>query len=400
MGRKRTSANAASAPKRFFMQPQASGGAQGTSERRGQLRPALRRRRGSAFVEANSSRLFASRAFAGEEQMGACTLHTFGAAVALLGAISVAAAQDQQLTIQVGSPPGSGYDTPARVLSRHIGRHLPGEPTPVVKNMPGANGIILANHMAQRAPKDGSEIAIVHNTIVIDALMGHKSVMFKPEEFVWIGSTSPLTNTCVVWKTAPAQDVDAARKVEVRVGATSATDATAIVPRFLNAFTGTKFSVTTGYKGTADVYNAMERGEVDGVCAAWDSIQKWRPRDAPAADYKVLIQVGASPLPELTGERFVMDLARSPEDKETLRFLTARQAFARPFIAPPGTDPKAAATLRRAFMATMNDAAFRADAAKTGMPVDPIGGADVQRMIADLMKTPKAIVERAQAATK
>ncbi len=320
--------------------------------------------------------------------------------VLLFSGYSLALAQERPLVIHVGSPPGSGYDTPARVLSRHIGKHLPGTTaSPIVRNMPGANGIILANHMAQRAPKDGSEIAIVHNTIVIDALMGHSNVLFKPQEFVWLGSTSPLTNTCVVWKSAPAQDVEAARKNELRMGATSATDATALVPRFVAAFTGMKLKVTTGYKGTTDVYSAMERGEIDGVCAAWDSIQKWRPRGAAAADYKVLVQVGAAPAPDLKGEPFVMDLARNKEDVETLRFLTARQAFARPFIAPPGTEPAKAEALRRAFMATMNDPEFQSDAKKTRIPIEPVDGPTVQQMISDIMKTPKAVIDRAQAAT-
>jgi len=322
------------------------------------------------------------------------------AALCLGGASPAGASDEKQITIHVGSPAGSGYDLPARVLARHISKHVPGNPSPLIRNMPGANGIVLANYMTVRASKSGSEIAIVHNTVVIDAILGNEAVRFKPEELVWLGSTSPLTNTCVVWHTAPATDIAGARKTELRIGATSSTDATAIVPKFLNAFTGTKFKVTHGYKGTSMIYNAMERGEVDGVCAAWDSIRYWRPAGRDSPDIKVLLQVGASPDPSLGDIPFVMDLANSPTDKQTLRFLTARQAFARPFIAPPGIGAEKTAALRKAFMAIMNDPDFRADARKAGIPVEPADGETVQAMVAEIMKTPKSVVDRAQSATQ
>ena len=323
------------------------------------------------------------------------------AMVAVLASSVLAHGNDEkQFTIFVGSPPGSGYDLPARVLARHIGRHLPGSPGVLVRNMPGANSIVLANYMIARAPKNGSEIAIVHNTIVIDAVQGNESIRFKPDELIWLGSTSPLTNTCIAWHTAPATDIAGARKTELRIGATSTTDATAIVPKFLNAFVGTKFKVTHGYQGTSMIYNALERREADGVCAAWDSIQYWRREGLKSPDIKVLLQIGASPDPTLDGVPFVMDLTNSPSDKETLRFLTARQAFARPFLAPPGIAAERASVLRKAFMATMNDPEFRADAKKAGIPVQPLDGATVQAMIADIMKTPKDVIDRAQSASQ
>ena len=173
----------------------------------------------------------------------------------------------------------------------------------------------------------------------------YQAVRFKPQDFVWLGSTSPLTNTCVVWRGAEAKTFADARKKEVKIGATSATDATAIVPQFVNAFTGSRFAVTRGYQGTTMIYNAMEKGEIDGVCAAWDSIVKWRPEGVRSPDLRILVQVGAKPDPTLGETPFVMDLAKNDQDRETLRFLTARQAFARPFIAPPGTPADKAASL-------------------------------------------------------
>ena len=322
------------------------------------------------------------------------------AALAPLFAATPALAADGAFTICVGAEAGSGYDMPGRVLARHIGRHLPGNPSIVVRNMPGANGIVLGNHMAARAPKDGSEIAIVHNTVTIDAMMGNEAVRFKPQDFVWLGSTSPLTNTCVVWRDAEAKTFADARKKEVKIGATSATDATALVPQFVNAFTGSRFAVTRGYQGTTMIYNAMEKGEIDGVCAAWDSIVKWRPEGVRSPDLRILVQVGAKPDPTLADTPFVMDLAKNDQDRETLRFLTARQAFARPFIAPPGTPADKAALLRKSFMDTVNDPAFVEDAKRSGMLVDPIDGETVQKLINEIMATPMEVVRRAEAATQ
>ena len=313
---------------------------------------------------------------------------------------AIAADGPGSFTIYAGAEAGSGYDTPARVLGRHIGRFLPGNPTIVVRNMPGANGIVLANYMTARAPKDGSEIAIVHNTVTIDAMMGNEAVRFKPQDFAWLGSTSPLTNTCVVWRGAEAKTFADAQKREVRVGATSATDATALVPQFLNMLTGSHFTVTRGYQGTTMIYNAMEKGEIDGVCAAWDSIMKWRPEGLKSPDLRVLVQVGAKPDPTLGDTPFVMDLARNQADHETLRFLTARQAFARPFIAPPGIAAEKAAALRKTFMDTVRDPAFIEDAKRTGMLVDPIDGETVQKLINEIMATPMDVVRRAEAATQ
>jgi len=304
------------------------------------------------------------------------------------------------LTIYVGSEAGSGYDIPARVLSRHIAKYLPGNPSIVVKNMPGANGIVVANYISARAPKDGSEIAGVHNTIVVDAVLGNEAVRFKPDELVWIGSTSPTTNTCVVWRNAPAKTAAEAQQKALRIGATSATDATAIVPRFVNKFTGTKFRIVRGYKGTSSIYLAMESGEIDGVCAAWDSITKWRPAGLQSPDIHVLLQVNANPDPLLPGVPFVKDLAKNPADREALEFLTARQAFARPFVAPPGTDGEKIAALRKAFADTMRDPEFLSDAKKSQVPVEPMEGAATQAYIAQMLKTPKHIIDAANEATK
>jgi tripartite-type tricarboxylate transporter receptor subunit TctC len=304
----------------------------------------------------------------------------------------------QPLTILVGSPPGSGYDLPARVLGRHIGRFASNGTVAIVKNMPGANGITLANYMAARAPRDGSEIAIVQNTLVFDAMLGNAAVRYKPGEFAWIGSTSPLTNTCVAGKTAHASSLADALKEELKVGATGITDATAIVPQFLNVLVGTKFKVVRGYPSTSNIYLAVESGELDVVCAAWDSILKWRPQGLAAPDMKALIQVAASPDPTLPGVPFVMDLARNADDKAALEFLTSRQAFARPFLAPPGLAPEKVTELRRAFMQTMRDPQFIEDAGRAGLPLDPADGATVQALVQAVLKTPAHIVKRAAVA--
>jgi tripartite-type tricarboxylate transporter receptor subunit TctC len=299
------------------------------------------------------------------------------------------------LTVFVGSEPGGGYDTYGRLVSRHIGQFLPGNPAVVVKNMPGASGIRLANHIYARAEKDGSEIGIVQNTVVLEPMMGNTGVQYEPAKFVWLGSVSSLTSTCVMWRTSSVQSMEDARNTEALVGGQSSRSSTVLVPNSLNALTGTRFKIVKGYPSTTSVFLAMERGEVDGLCGVgsdsilgshWDQVKK--------GDLKVIVQVNAEPTDDLPGVPWVMDYAKTAQDRETLEFLVSRQYFGRPFVAPPGTAADKVPVLRKAFWDMMNDKGYRADAAKQRIPVNPISGENVQAFIAKLVKTSKDVVDR------
>ncbi|HET9149585.1 MAG TPA: tripartite tricarboxylate transporter substrate-binding protein [Alphaproteobacteria bacterium] len=303
------------------------------------------------------------------------------------------------LTVYIGSEPGGGYDTYGRLVSRHLPRHLPGTPTVTVKNMPGASGIRLSNYIYGKAAKDGSEIGIVQNTIVLEPMMGNKAVQYDPTKFVWLGSVSSLTSTCVVWKTSPVQTMEEARKKELIVGGQDSRSSTVLVPNSLNALTGTKFKVVKGYPSTTSVFLAMERGEVGGLCGVGsDSILGSHNEQLQRGDFKVLVQINPKPTPDLPGVPWVMDYANNAQDRQTLEFLVGRQYFGRPFVAPPGTAADKVPVLRHAFDTMMADKAYLADAAKLRIPVNPVSGADAQAYIAKLFHTPKDVIARADRA--
>ena len=303
------------------------------------------------------------------------------------------------LSIFVGSEPGGGYDTYGRLVQRNLPKHLPGNPTIIVKNMPGASGIRLANHLYAKAEKDGSEIGIVQNTIVLEPLMGNTGIQYEPDKFAWIGSVSSLTSTCVVSNTSPVQTFEQARQQEVLIGGQGSRSSTVLVANSLNALTGTKFKVIRGYPSTTSVFLAMERGEVHGLCGVGsDSILGAKFQDWQSGKIKVIVQVNGAPVDEFKGVPWMMDYVNNERDRETMEFIVGRQYFGRPFVAPPGTAPDKVTVLRKAFDEMMVDKGYLSDAEKQQIPVNPVSGEEVQAFIAKLFKMPKDVVDRANRA--
>lgn len=307
--------------------------------------------------------------------------------------------KSQGLTLFVGSEPGGGYDTYGRLVQRNLAKHVPGNPNIIVKNMPGASGIRLANHMYARAEKDGSEIAIVQNTIVLEPLMGNSGVQYEPDKFAWLGSVSSLTSLCVVSDNSPVQSFEEARQREVLVGGQGSRSSTVLVANSLNALTGSKFKVIRGYPSTTSVFLAMERGEVHGLCGVGsDNILGHKFQDWKAGKIKVIVQVNGAPVDDFKGVPWALDFVNNERDRETMEFIVGRQYFGRPFLAPPGAAADKVAVLRKSFMDMMTDESYLADAAKQQIPVNPVSGEEVQAFIAKLFKMPKDVVDRANRA--
>lgn len=331
------------------------------------------------------------------------------AAVGLMGAMASPAQADpiadfykgKRMTLFVGSNPGGGYDRYGRLMGRHINQHVPGKPTLVVKNMPGASGLVLAGHMYAKAPRDGLTIAGVHNTVVTQEILG-RGARYKSVEFNWLGSVNQLTTVCIASDTSKVQSWPDAKKMQFLVGGTGAdTSSTNLVPAFLKTLTDGKIKIIKGYPSTTSVILAMQRKEVDGLCGlGWDSLKAQAYGLLKAGKIKVIIQIAAKPHPELKGVPFVMDMAKSQDDVRVLEFLVARQYMGRPYIAPPKVPAARVKALRAAFDATMKDPNFIADAKKVRTPVAPIDGAEVTRHIKKLFATPKSVIARANEATK
>ena len=329
---------------------------------------------------------------------------------ALIATIGTGAAQAQSaenfykskgLTIYVGSEPGGGYDTYGRLVQRHLSRHVPGNPTILVKNMPGASGIRLANHLYARAEKDGSEIGIVQNTVVLESLMGNTAVHYDPTKYAWLGSVNSLTSTCVVSDQSPVQSMEEAQKKELLIGGQGSRSSTVLVPNSLNTLAGTKFKIVKGYPSTTSVFLAMERGEVYGLCGVGsDTILGSHSQQLRDGKFKIIVQVNGEPIEELKGVPWMMDYVKGDQNRETMEFIVGRQYFGRPFVAPPGTPADKVTVLRKAFLDMMADKGYLADATKQKIPVSPVSGEQVQAFIAKLFKMPKDVVDRANRAAE
>ena len=307
----------------------------------------------------------------------------------------------KQVDFLIGSEASGGYNAYARIVGQHFARHVPGEPVFVYRNMPGASGLVMASSLYNKAPRDGSAIGIVHNTIVIEPLMGRK-VSYEADKFQWIGSANQLTSTCIVSDKSPVQTMQDAREKEILIGGSGATSSsTFIVGAFLNTLAGTKFKIIRGYPSTMSVQLAMERGEVHGLCGVgWDSLLASSQARLEDKSIRVLVQVNIEPIDDLKGVASALDYAVSPEAKETMEFLISRQYIGRPFVAPPETPADRVAALRTAFEKTMLDPQFIADAKKSKLEVNWISGEKAQAHVAKMLATPQAVRDAANEATQ
>jgi len=320
--------------------------------------------------------------------------------------VSTAAAQapapvgGKTVTMIIGFGPGGGYDTWGRLVAGHLGAHLPGNPSVVAQNLPGGGSYRAASFIYHQAPKDGSTLALIARDAALGPLTGQPGALFDATKFSWIGTPATETNVCIAYHTAPVKNVQDLTRKEFIVGDTGPGTGTHSYPKALNAILGFKFKLVGGYPSSADVFLAMERGEVQGICESLDSVKARRPDWISSGAVSVLFQGGVAPNPELKGVPFVDDLAKKPEDKQAIEFLYIGQGIGRPFIAPPGMTPEALKTLRDAFDATMKDPAFIAEADKRKYPLSPENGAALQALINKAYATPKPIIDRIAALIK
>jgi tripartite-type tricarboxylate transporter receptor subunit TctC len=329
------------------------------------------------------------------------------AALACAPALPAAAADfyaGKTIELEVGADVGGGYDIYARAVARHLGRHIPGNPTVVVKNMPGAGSGRTALFISNVAPKDGATLGALMPGAIIGPLLDDKAdTQFDPTKVIYIGSADAGTRVCATFQNSKIKTFEDARKQKTILGATAAGGATRDYGYLHNHTSGTKFDVVAGYKGTADITLAMERGEVDGMCG-WDWSSAKSQKSDWLRDHKLnlLVQVGLEPNAELTqmGVPELWKYVDNEDDRKVAELVVSQQIFQRSYIAPPGTPADQIATLRAAFDATMNDPQFLADADKVRIAITPLSGAKVQEIVQKLYMTPKAIVERARQVIK
>jgi len=332
--------------------------------------------------------------------------------LALAGAFGIVAAgsaaaepvadffKGKTITIVVGYSAGGTYDATARLLSQYLGRHLPGKPSMIVKNMPGSGAIKAILHLANVAPHDGTSLGMVARSYPIDPAFNPEGAKYNPAAFNPIGSTSTEVSVAVTWNTSPVKTFDDLMTHEATFGATGFRDDTGRFPMLTKRLTGAKIKVVTGYPGGNDVTMAMEKREVEGRFGwSWGSIKS---RARPWLEQKkinIILQMGMKKASDLPNVPFIMDYARTPKDKAALEFLFMPQAAAWPLIAPPDVPADRVAALRAAFQATMKDKEFLAKAAKARLDIEPVSGEEMAANNKRIAGFDHSIIERAKELT-
>lgn len=300
----------------------------------------------------------------------------------------------RQVTLIVGAGAGGGFGINGRILASHYGKYIPGNPHVVVQHKSGAGGGIAANYVYNAAAKDGSVIHMPVGAIVQSNLLHPDQTRYRSEKFLWIGSIADQPYELAVWHTAPAKTIEEARHVEVILGATGGRSEFYQIPRMMNELLGTKFKIITGYKGAHGVDLAMERGEVQGRAVSYASSVTRTPHWITEKKIIPLVQIGASPIPELTKRgvpRFI-DLVKTEREKRMVEVSHTSMKLGRSVNAPPGVPMARIEALRKAFDETMKDPAFEAAIRQAKMPFAPTSGPEIQAFIERIMSTPPELV--------
>jgi tripartite-type tricarboxylate transporter receptor subunit TctC len=324
------------------------------------------------------------------------------AALALAFAFTVpAAAQDaasffagKTIRIIVGVGVGSGYDINARLLARHMAQHVPGNPTIIVQNQPGAGSQTMTNTLYANGPFDGTAIGASFNGLPTLPLLQPGGARFDPNKLVYVGSTNRETQVNYVWHGAPLKGVDDLTKVETVVGAQAPGSTQYDYPMLANALFGHKYKVITGYESTPKIHLAMESGEVHGTWANWSTLKAINSNWLDEKKIRILYQWGLEKNEEIKDVPMALDLGKTDADKSALRLSMARLEYGRPFFLPPGVPADRVTALRRAFDATMKDPAYLEESKKLKIEVEALTGEKVQELVAQVTATPKDVVER------
>ncbi len=312
----------------------------------------------------------------------------------------------KQISLLIGTTAGGGYDAYGRLLARHLGRHIPGSPAIIAKNMPGAGGLTLANHLYNRAPKDGTEIATVQNGLPFEKLFhmlspGGNNALFDSTKFGWLGSMTQTVFVTVTWHTTPVKTLQDAMARETILGASTTSADSYVLAMLCNNLLGTKFKVVHGYAGATEVDLAVENGEVEGEAGKdWTTLTSTRPQWIKEKKINILVQMGMRPHADIQGAPMAIDLAKTPDDRRVMETVFAKFGMSRPFMAPPDLPSERLAVLRRAFDATLKDPVVLAEARRLGMELNPVSGEDVAALVARMMNTPGVLAERAREVLK
>jgi len=294
----------------------------------------------------------------------------------------------------IGYSPGATYDLYARLVARHLGEHIPGNPRILPRNLPGSGSRIAVNYVYKAGPQDGTVLGTADQSLPVERVMGDKLLIVDVNRLNWIGNPVVSNNTTVAWSASGVRSIDDVKAREVTVGATGASTSSQY-PRAMNALIGTKFKVVLGYPGANDINLAMERGEVAAKGSdSWAAWKATRPDWLAQKKINVLVQIGLRKDPEIGDVPLMMDLARTPGDREVLKLLSVSVGIGRPLFAGPDVPAARVALLRKAFDETMIDPAFLKDAQDEHLDISPVSGLDLQALVEGVTATPRDIADR------
>jgi tripartite-type tricarboxylate transporter receptor subunit TctC len=308
----------------------------------------------------------------------------------------------KSIELDINVSVGGGYDLYARMVARHIGKHIPGNPTVLPKNMEGGGGMRLANWLYNVAPKDGTAIGALARATAFEPLLGNKSAQYDGTKFNYIGSANDEVSVCVAWYASGVKTFADAQQMQLVVGAAGVADDTYQYPSLLNHMFGAKFKMIPGYPGGNEINLAMERGEVQGRCSIpWSTVKATRRSWIEESKVSLLMQYSLGKHADLPNVPLVMDLAKTDEQRTILKLIFGRQVMGRPFAAPPGTRKDRVNALRNAFMETMGDKEFLSEAEKAKLEITPVSGERIESLVLEVYRSTTAeLAAKAGAAMK
>jgi tripartite-type tricarboxylate transporter receptor subunit TctC len=329
------------------------------------------------------------------------------AALAVLVAAAVPAHADpvedfykgRNVTVLIGYSPGGSYDAAGRVLARYMGRYIPGNPSLVPQNMPGAGTLNLVNYLYNVSPKDGTAFGIFARGMAMEPLIGGTNAKFDATKLTWIGSAANEISVCATYATSPVKNWNDALTKEFTVaGNGSGSDPDVFANVLRNRF-GVKDRLISGFPGSSEISLAMERGEIDGRCGwSWSSIKAEKAQWLAEHKLNIVVQLALEKAPDLPNVPLITELATDDRQRQILKLIFSRQTMGRPFAGPPGIPAERTEALRKAFDLTMKDPEFLAEAEKRGLEINPVSGRDLEKLITELYQTPKDIVAEAHEA--
>jgi tripartite-type tricarboxylate transporter receptor subunit TctC len=299
------------------------------------------------------------------------------------------------ITLVVGFSPGGGADTFARFFQKHFAKHMPGDPSVIVQNMPGAGGIKALNHVYNTGAQDGTRVMLTSPSHTIAFLLGRKNVRYDMNKIKWIGTLTQDTSSCVASGSSGIRSITDTKNKELIIGATGKSSSTTQHALLLKNMLGYKLRIVQGYRGTSRVRLAMKKGEVQAVCAFWASAALGpQRREVESGELVPIVQMGSKPHPALRGAPVAYSLARNDDERKIMRVVFGTTELSRPFAAPPGTPAVHLAALRKGFWGAVNSPELRKDAGRAHLIVDPLNWRDTEVRLKEILSTPKRLIER------